>query len=60
MEFFQMTGKNTIPVHKKESKQIISNYSVPLLPICSKIFEKQIFDSIYEFIDKKQPIRIQT
>ena len=23
-----------------------------LLPICSKIFEKLIFDSIYEFIDK--------
>ena len=44
---------NIIPVYKKNSKQIANNYrAAPLLPICSKIFEKLIFDSIYDFIDK--------
>ena len=44
---------NIIPVHKKNSKQIVDNYRpVSLLPICSKIFEKLIFDSIYEFLDE--------
>ena len=34
---------NIIPVHKKNSKQILDNYRpVSLLPICSKIFEKLI------------------
>ena len=40
-------------VHIKNSKQIVKNYPpLFLLPICSKIFEKLIFDSIYEFINK--------
>ena len=50
-----MNGKkgNIIPVHKKNSKQIVDNYRLEsLLPICSKIFEKLIFDSIYEFLNK--------
>ena len=42
-----------IPVHKKNSKQILNNYRpMFLLSICSKIFEKLIFDSFYDFIDK--------
>ena len=44
---------NIIPVHKKNSKQIVDNYRpVSLSPICSKIFEKLIFDSIYEYLNK--------
>ena len=40
---------NVIPVHKKGNKQLVSNYRpVSLLPICSKIFEKLIFDCIYD------------
>ena len=32
---------------------MVANYRpVSLLPICSKIFEKLIFDSIYEFLDE--------
>ena len=32
---------------------MVDNYRpVSLLPICSKIFEKLIFDSIYEFLNK--------
>ena len=38
---------------QKNSKQIVDNYRpVSLLPICSIIFEKLIFDSIYEFLNK--------
>ena len=43
---------NIIPVHKKGDKQIIDNYrSVSLLPICGKIFEKLLFNSIFKFLD---------
>ena len=44
---------NIIPAYKENSKQIVDNYRpVSLLPICSKIFKKLIFDSIYEFLNK--------
>ena len=55
MVFFLTIGKkaNVIPVHKKGNKQLVSNYCpVSLLPICSKIFEKLIFDCIYDFLDQ--------
>ena len=43
---------NIIPVHKKGDKQIIDNYGpVSLLPICGKIFEKLLFNSIFKFLD---------
>ena len=43
---------NVIPVHKKGDKQIINNYRpVSLLPICSKIFEKIIFNSLFEYLE---------
>ena len=46
---------NVIPVHKKGNKQLVSNYPpVSLLPICSKIFEKLIFDCIYDFLDQNR------
>ena len=42
---------NIVPVYKKNSKQLVNNYRpVLLLPICSKFFEKLIFDSIYSFM----------
>ena len=45
---------NAIPVHKKGNKQLVSNYCpVSLLLICSKIFEKSIFDCIYDFFRSK-------
>ena len=44
---------NVIPVHKKGNKQLVSNYRpVSLLPICSKILEKLIFECIYDFLDQ--------
>ena len=43
---------NVIPVHKKGDKQIINNYRpVSLLPICSKIFEKIIFNSLFKYLE---------
>ena len=54
MAFFLIFGKKTniIPVHKKSDKQIIDNYRpVSLLPICGKMFEKLLFNSIFKFLD---------
>ena len=40
--------ENTVWVHKKNSKQVVNNYhSMSLLPTCSKIFERLIFDNIF-------------
>ena len=45
---------NVIPVHIKGNKQLVSNYRpVSLLPFCSKIFEKLIYDCIYNFFRSK-------
>ena len=42
---------NVLPVHKKGNKQIVNIYRpVSLLPICSKIFEKLVFDAIFKFM----------
>ena len=42
---------NVVPVHKKGNKQILSNYRpVSLLPICSKLFEKIIFNTIFQHL----------
>ena len=41
---------NVIPVHKKNDKQLLENYQpISLLPIFGKIFEKIIFDRLYNF-----------
>ena len=43
---------NVQPVHKKENRQIISNYRpISLLPICGKILEKIVFDQVYSFLN---------
>ena len=43
---------NIVPVHKKGDKQIIKNYrAVSLLPICSKIFEKIIFNPLFKYLE---------
>ena len=41
---------NVVPIHKKDDKQNIKNYRpVSLLPICGKIFERLIYNVIYDF-----------
>ena len=51
MEKDDWKKENIVQVHKKSSKQLVNNYRpVSLLPICSKNFEKVIFDSIFNFM----------
>ena len=39
---------NVIPVHKKEDENLLKDYcSISLLPIFSKIFEKVIYNSLF-------------
>ena len=46
---------NVLPIHKKENRQLKKNYRpISLLPICGKIFEKLIFDAIYEYLCENQ------
>ena len=41
---------NVVPVHKKSDKQILKNYRpVSLLPICGKVFERLIYNSLFEY-----------
>ena len=41
---------NVLPVHKKSDKQILKNYQpVCLLAICGKIFERLIYNSLFEY-----------
>ena len=42
-----------LPIHKGDSKFIVSNYRpISLLPILSKIFEKLMYNRLIEFINK--------
>ena len=44
---------NVLPIHKKESCQLKKNYRpISMLPICGKLFEKHIFDEIYDHLVK--------
>ena len=44
---------NIAPIHKKNDKQHLNNYQpISLLPICSKIFERIIFNKIFRFFIK--------
>ena len=46
---------NIIPVHKKNDKQLVKNYRpISLLPIFGKIFEKIIFDRLYNFLSQEE------
>ena len=51
---------NVLPIHKKESRQLKTNYRpISLLPICGKIFEKIIFDAIYDHLCKNQLLTLK-
>ena len=42
---------NVVPIHKKDDKQNVKNYRpVSLLPICGKIFERLIYNVMYDFL----------
>ena len=39
-----------VPVHQKGDKQFVKNYRpISLLPICSEIFERLIYNELYTF-----------
>ena len=41
---------NVVPVHKKGNKQSLKNYRpISLLPICSKIFERLVYNEMFTF-----------
>ena len=45
---------NIIPVHKKNDKRLVNNYRpISLLPAFGKIFEKIIFNKIYNYLSKE-------
>ena len=51
--FFSSLSKmaNLIPIHKKESKQLVMNCKpVSLKPICGKIFKRLIYNEIYSYL----------
>ena len=42
---------NVVPIHKKDDNQILKNYTlVSLLPIRAKIFERIIYNRIFEYL----------
>ena len=42
---------NVVAIHKKKEKNLTSNYRpISLLPLCGKIFEKIIYNSLYSYI----------
>ena len=47
----QWKEANVTPVHKKNDKQMISNYRpISLLPILAKVFERIIFKNLYNYL----------
>ena len=48
---------NVVPIHKKGDKQTLKNYRpVSLLPICSKCFERLIYNEMFGFFLDKSSI----
>ena len=46
---------NVLQIHKKGNRQLKKNYKpISLLLICGKMFEKLIFDAIYEYLCENQ------
>ena len=44
---------NVIPVHKKDDRTLMKNYRpVSLLPVVSKLFERNMYNQILNYIDK--------
>ena len=48
---------NIVPIHKKSDKDNIENYRrVSFLPICGKIFERLIFNEMFNYFSVNKPI----
>ena len=52
-----MEKSNIGPVHKKGDKEIVNDYRlVLLLPVFGKVFEKILFNSIFEYLQENCPL----
>ena len=50
----ELKKANAVPIHKKGDKQTLKNYRpVSLLPICSKIFERLLYNEMFGFFLNK-------
>ena len=50
---------NIIPIHKKGDKMDIKNYRpISLLPICGKLFEKVIYNSLYKYYESNHILNV--
>ena len=50
----QWKHANVTPVHKKDDKQLIKNdRPISLLPICAKLFERILFNNIYNYLNQQ-------
>ena len=48
---------NIVPIHKKSDKDNIENYRrVSFLPICGKIFERLIFNEMFNYFSVNNPV----
>ena len=48
---------NVVPVHNKNSKQLIESYCpISLLPVCGKILERLIYNKMFEFFTENELI----
>ena len=53
----QWKKANVVPVHKKDSKNLLKSYRpISLLPICGNIFEKCIYESLYTYFESNSII----
>ena len=52
---------NVTPIHKKGDKTDICNYRlVSVLPICGKIFEKVIYNTLYTHLEENKLLNVQS
>ena len=48
----ELQKANVLPVHKKNDKQLVKNYRpTSLLPLCGKIFELILYNSLFNFLN---------
>ena len=53
----QWKKANVVPIHKKGDKQLIESYKpVSLLPVCDKLFERHIFNSLFYYFIENNPL----
>ena len=43
---------NVVPIHKKGDKQLLQNYPSVSLAVCSKNFERIVFNPMLEFLEE--------